>query len=54
MALLQDNPQLTRRQLANTLGKDLRTISRAITKLQHARKLKRVGSDKTGHWEVLL
>lgn len=34
-------------------GKDMRTIGRAITKLQQLNKLKRIGSAKTGHWEVL-
>ena len=52
LALLQNNPQLTRQQLAHRLGKDLRTIGRAITKMQHAGKLQRIGSDKAGHWQV--
>lgn len=52
MALLKDNPHLTRQQLAEAINKDLRTIGRAITKLQQAGQLKRIGSDKTGHWEV--
>lgn len=52
MVLLTDNPNLTRQQLAEAINKDLRTIGRAITKLQQAGQLKRIGSDKTGHWEV--
>ena len=52
LALLQNNPQLTRQQLAHSLGKDLRTIARAIAKLQHSGKLQRIGPDKTGHWQV--
>ena len=50
--LLQNNPQLTRQQLAKVIGKDLRTIGRAISKLQQANQLKRIGSDKAGYWEV--
>ena len=50
--LLKANPKLTRQQLATTLGKDIRTIGRAIAQLQQASRLKRIGSDKTGHWEV--
>lgn len=53
MLLLQHNPQLTRQQLAELIGKDLRTISRAISKLQETKQLKRIGSDKTGCWEVV-
>ena len=52
LVLLQNNPQLTRQQLAHNLGKDLRTIGRAVAKLQHTGKLQRVGPDKTGHWQV--
>ncbi len=52
LALLQGNPQLTRQQLAHSLGKNLRTIGRAIAKLQHTGKLQRIGPAKTGHWEV--
>lgn len=53
LKLLTANPNLTRQQLADIIGKDMRTIGRAITKLQQLNKLKRVGSAKTGHWEVL-
>ena len=54
VALLAVNTGLTRQQLADTIGKDLRTIGRALAKLQEMGKIKRVGSDKTGHWEVHL
>lgn len=52
--LLKMDSQLTRQQLAKQIGKDVRTIARAMAKLQQAGKLTRVGSDKTGHWEVRL
>lgn len=52
LALLSNTPELTRQQLADTLNKDVRTIGRAISKLQQEGKLTRVGSDKTGHWQV--
>lgn len=50
--LLKHNPYLTRQQLADAIGKDIRTIGRAISKLQQTHQLKRIGSDKTGYWEV--
>lgn len=53
LLLIQHNRQLTRQQMADALGKDIRTIGRALAKLQHAGNIRRVGSDKTGHWEVL-
>ena len=52
IALLTANPAFTRQQLADTVGKDLRTVGRAIAKLQQAGKITRTGSDKTGHWEI--
>lgn len=52
MALLSAKPALTRQQLADVIGKDVRTIARAIAQLQRAGKIARIGSDKTGHWEV--
>jgi len=54
VALLCAKPELTRQQLAEAIGKDIRTIGRALAKLQQTGKLKRVGSDKTGHWKVQL
>ena len=52
LALLSNTPELTRQQLADTLNKDVRTIGRAISKLQKEGRLTRAGSDKTGHWQV--
>lgn len=52
LRLLNDNSQLTRQELAERIGKDIRTIARAIAKLQQAGKLTRIGSDKTGHWKI--
>lgn len=53
LTLLMANPELTRQQLAEVIGKDIRTIGRALAKLQQTGKIKRVGSDKTGHGERL-
>ena len=53
IALIQKDPKITRQQMAEILGKDIRTIGRAIVKLQQAGHLKRVGSDKTGHWKIV-
>ena len=39
--------------MVEILGKDIRTIGRAIAKLQQAGRLKRVGTDKTGHWKIV-
>lgn len=54
LALVAKNPELTRQQLASIIGKDVRTIARALAALQQAGKVKRIGSNKTGHWKVYL
>ena len=54
LRLLEDNARLTRQQIADILGKDVRTVARAMAKLQQAGSLSRIGSDKAGHWEVHL
>jgi len=53
LALITHDPFITRTKLAQLIAKDIRTIARAIKKLQDAGKLQRVGSDKTGHWQIL-
>jgi len=53
MALIATNPNITRAAMAAQIGKDMRTIGRAIKKLQDEGKLKRIGSDKSGHWKLL-
>lgn len=39
--------------LANILGVSSRTISRGINRLKAKGKLKCVGNENTGYWEVL-
>jgi len=53
LALVAQSSHVTRQEMANKIGKDIRTIGRAIKQLQERGLLKRVGSDKTGHWEML-
>ncbi len=53
IALVQADRSITRSQMAGQIGKDIRTIGRAIKKLQDEGKLQRIGSDKAAHWELL-
>ncbi|VGO20669.1 hypothetical protein SCARR_02735 [Pontiella sulfatireligans] len=53
LVLVQQNKFITRKDMAAQMEKDIRTVARAIKKLQEAGRLKRVGSDKTGHRELL-
>ena len=51
---LKANPNITARELADVLGVEQRTIERRIRVLREKGIIRRVGVDKTGHWEVLL
>lgn len=53
LLLLQGNPELTAIQLGQALSVSDRTIKRHIQKLREQGWIRRVGSDKTGYWEVL-
>jgi Fic family protein len=53
LACVQQDSAVTRLEMAERIGKDIRTIARAIKRLQESGRLKRVGSDKTGHWEII-
>lgn len=51
--LLKEDPTQTREALAQKTGKTVRTIQRALDKLSKEGKIKRIGSNKAGYWEVI-
>lgn len=53
LSLITNNKEVTIKELAVLAGKSTRTVARAIKKLKDNDKIKRIGSDKTGYWEVL-
>lgn len=53
LELLQKNPNLTVPEMALQISKSESAVHRGMLKLQIAGKLKRAGSRKVGHWEVL-
>ncbi len=50
---IRSNPAISYDELANLTRKDRTTVMRNIGKLKDASMLKRVGSKKTGHWEII-
>ncbi len=52
IGLLRENPEMSYDEMAERLNKGRSTIYRNIMKLRKEKKLKRVGSRKTGYWEV--
>lgn len=51
--MIKANPKITLDELAAAIGKSRRTVARQIKQLQEDGVIRRVGSDKTGHWEVI-
>jgi ATP-dependent DNA helicase RecG len=50
---IRSNPEISYDNLARLTGKDRTTVMRNISKLKTLGFLKRIGSKKTGHWEII-
>ena len=50
---IQKNNNITIHEIAVVLNKTKRTIERIIYSLKAKNVIKRIGSDKTGHWEII-
>jgi len=50
---LKREPRLSAKELAALLNKTTRTVERHIKELREKGCLRRVGSDKSGHWEII-
>ena len=50
---MSENSNVTLAELSKLLGLGRTTITDNVSKLQKMGILKRVGSDKTGYWEVV-
>jgi len=53
LTLLKENPVVNSSTLALELNRTRKTVTRALKELKDAGFIKRIGSDKTGYWEVL-
>ena len=51
--LLGDNPRLTQNGLALAIGISRQAIQKHLNNLKAAGRLRRIGPDKGGHWEVI-
>jgi ATP-dependent DNA helicase RecG len=50
--IMKDNSKITQKELADRLGVSKRTVQRMIESLVREDKVIRVGSKRSGHWEV--
>ena len=53
ISLIRENPSITHDELSEQLGRARSTIIEQISKLKALGRLRRVGPDKGGHWEVV-
>lgn len=53
VALILENPTISHDTLAEKLGRARSSIIEQITKLKASGRIRRVGPDKGGHWEVI-
>lgn len=53
ITLIKDNNKITIKEMAIKLDKTTRSIERTLKNLKQNNKIKRVGSDKTGTWEIM-
>lgn len=50
---IKKNTNISANEIANILNKNPRTIQRAIAVLKQANRIKRVGPDRVGYWEII-
>jgi ATP-dependent DNA helicase RecG len=50
---MKENPYVTTKQLADTIGLSTRGIEEIIKKLKKQGRIRRIGGDNGGHWVVI-
>lgn len=50
--LIRENKKITQKEMQEQTGTSLRSIKRYISKLQSDGVIKRVGSSRSGYWEI--
>ena len=53
LALLKEHPHLTQVGMSNALGINRSAIQKHLAKFKESGRLRRIGPDKGGHWEVV-
>jgi len=52
LGVIAEEPQITQRNLATKTGLSMRTVSREIKELRDSGVIRRIGSDRSGYWEI--
>ncbi len=53
LELIRDNPKITFAETVSATGISRSAIQKHIERLKDAQRLRRIGPDKGGHWEVI-
>ena len=53
VTIIRDNERITKSEIAIRIGKSEKSVQRIISSLIEKSLIQRVGSNKTGYWEVL-
>ena len=53
LAVITENPNLSKEKIAEKIGKSRATVTRALAKLVENGSIKRIGSDKSGYWKIV-
>ena len=51
--VIRTDPNITQKQIATVINVSHSSVSRIIKKLKTDGLIKRIGSDKTGYWEII-
>ena len=51
--ILKTNPRATLDQVANVVGLSVRGVEQAIKRLKKAKRIRKVGGKRFGHWEMI-
>jgi predicted HTH transcriptional regulator len=54
LKLVQENPRITRSELAVQLSKSESTVKEHLAQLKAQGRLQRIGSDRSGSWQVII
>ncbi|MDR0486241.1 MAG: DUF977 family protein [Elusimicrobiota bacterium] len=53
IAAVKTNPKITTKELVEIAGIGIKGIEKNIKELKAQGKIRRIGADKGGHWEVI-
>ena len=53
LSIMKSMPDITMAEIANAMGLSIAGVKKNIRKLKDANRIRRIGPDKGGHWEVV-